>query len=81
MIIRDDSMVLISRKLIQDKRISIGERSVLIAIALADKGEPITIEDLCQYEGRTKRTIRKYLKNLMACGYLEKTEDGYLANI
>ncbi len=81
MIIRNDSMVTIPRKLIQDKRISIGERSVLITIALADKGEPITIEDLCQYEGRTKRTIRKYLKNLMACGYLEKTENGYLANI
>jgi len=74
-------MVTIPRKLIQDKRISIGERSVLITIALADKREPITIEDLCQYEGRTKRTIRKYLKNLMACGYLEKTENGYLANI
>lgn len=81
MIIRNDSMVVIPRKLIHDKRISIGERSVLIVIALADKGEPITIEDLCQYEGRTKRTIRKYLKNLIACGYLEKTEDGYLANI
>lgn len=79
--IRNDAVALIPRELIKDKRISVNERSLLITICLADKGEGITIEDLCIHEGRTKRTIRKYIKNLIACGYLVKTENGYEATI
>lgn len=81
MTIRDNAMVAIPRKLIEDKRISTGERSVLICIALADKNDGITLEDLCKYEGRCMRTIRKYLKHLIECGYIEKTENSYIADI
>ena len=81
MIIRNDAVALVPRELINDKRISVNERSLLISISLADIGEGITISDLCKFEGRTKRTIRKYIKNLIACGYIEKTENGFLANI
>lgn len=81
MIIRNDAVAVVSRELINDKRISVNERSLLITISLADKGDGITISDLCKFEGRTKRTIRKYIKNLIACGYLVETENGYEATI
>ncbi len=79
--IRDNAMVAVPQKLIEDRRIPARERSVLFTIALADKGDGITIDDLCEFEGRTKRTIRKCLKHLIECGYIEKTETGYEANI
>lgn len=79
--IRNNSMVVIPRKLIEDKRITVSERSLLITIALADKGDSVTIEDLCKYEGRCKRTIRKYINHLIACGYMEKKDNGYVADI
>ena len=78
--IRDNAMVTVPQKLIEDRRIPARERSVLFTIALADKGDGITIDDLCEFEGRTKRTIRKYLKHLTECGYLEETEKGYFSN-
>lgn len=81
LIIRDNAVVVVPQKLIEDRRIPASERSVLLTIALADKGNGITIDDLCEFEGRTKRTIRKYLKHLIECGYIEKTDTGYEANI
>ena len=80
LIIRDNAVVVVPQKLIEDRRIPASERSVLLTIALADKGNGITIDDLCEFEGRTKRTIRKYLKHLTECGYLEETEKGYFSN-
>ena len=62
--IRNDAVAVIPRELIKDKRISVNERSLLITISLADKGEGITISDLCKFRCRLMFLLHQYFEQI-----------------
>lgn len=76
-------LIAVPKELINDERLTNGERFLYIVLAAISDGESVNFKwsDVAKIMGRTISTTRKYMKRLLMEGWCSfSDEEGYMLN-
>lgn len=76
----DTNLITITKDLVKDERLTSSERFLYLVLATLSDGETVEIDwnHVSIITGRSIKTIKKYLRHLIVCGWCVKDNGGYI---